>query len=231
MQRLRLCFLLGIAGFGIQTPAMAADNWSLAATAGTIGFGGNVSWRFADHFALTTGYSGFTYDDLDREVSGIDYFGDIEADIYSLKLDIYPWVDSGFFLSAGAVRPDIQLRAVGRPNSRDGLPPSVTLGNGNVVATDDLIGLDGHAELSDGIEPYLGIGWRSTSREGLGFYAEAGAFLINPEVSLSPRTRTSHPTVNALLQRYADEEEQDVQDELDKYSVYPVVVLGLEYTF
>ncbi|WP_106475653.1 hypothetical protein [Phytohalomonas tamaricis] len=206
--------------------AHADDNWSLGAQAGTTGFGGNVSWRFDDHFAVTAGYSGYTYDDLDHTNDDVKYTGKIESDIYSLKLDIYPWATSGFFISAGAVRPDVQLKAVGRyvgDGTYDDLGISIEPEDAH---------LDGRAELSDSVEPYLGIGWRNSAKQGLGFYAEAGAFWIDPEVSLTPRGEAmSNPLVRQVAEQEARNQEDDLKDDLSKYNIYPVAVIGVEYTF
>ncbi|QEL12376.1 hypothetical protein FY550_15345 [Kushneria phosphatilytica] len=207
--------------------AQAADHWSVGAQAGTTGFGGSVSWRFSDYFALTAGYSGFNYDSLDYNNRDVDYDGEIDSDIYSLKLDYFPWA-GGFFLSAGAVRPDVQLKATGH---YEGAPDSFQYG-GNTYSTDDLARLDGRAKLSDSVEPYLGLGWRNSMKSGLGFYAEAGAFWIDPDVSITPRgSATSNPAVREELRREADRQEDDIRDDLNKYHVYPVAVIGIEYTF
>ncbi|MCM5704611.1 hypothetical protein [Larsenimonas salina] len=222
---MRLVTSLALAGAlaVASSSAMAAqDHWSLGAQAGTTGLGGSVSWRFSDYFALTAGYSGYTYDDLDRTVDDVDYKGDIDSDIYSLKLDYFPWA-GGFFLSGGLVRPDVKLNATGTPSNVDlsnyGLP-------------DDAAYLDGKAELSDGVQPYLGLGWRTSNREGLGFYAEAGAFWIDPTVDLEAKgSAVNNQAAQTALQPYVDQEEEEVKDELNKYNVYPVAVIGIEYTF
>ncbi|WP_251975895.1 hypothetical protein [Salinicola avicenniae] len=230
MRQKLLSTLIGVGSIGCGEPLLA-DQWSLAAGLGTTGIGGNVSWRFSEHFALTAGYSGFTYDGLDREINDVEYRGDVDADIYSLKLDIYPSPDSGFFLSAGLVRPDIQITAIGRLGLPTWVPDSVTLDDGRVIDINELASVDARGEVSDNLEPYLGIGWRSSARQGFGFYAEAGAFWVDPDVSLSPRASTGDPRGDALLRRYVEAEEADVRDEIDKYDVYPVVVLGVQYTF
>lgn len=225
MRRTATAALAGSLLLLASTTAQADSNWSVAASAGTIGLGGNVSWRFHDHFALTGGYSGFSYDDLDQTVNDVNYEGDIDANVYSLKLDVYPWASSGFFVSAGAVRPDVQLDATGRA-AGDFYEYQ------GVQVPADVGYLEGEAELSDGLEPYLGLGWRNSARAGLGFYAELGAFLIDPQASLAARGGfTSIPGAREAVSGYVEEQEREVQDELDKYGVYPVAVLGIEYTF
>ena len=227
MRRIATAVITGSLLLTTSAAAMAEDHWSVAGSAGTTGLGANVSWRFHDHFALTAGYSGYNYDDLDHTNGDVTYKGEVDMDIYSLKLDVYPWVNSGFFISAGAVKPDIQLRAVGRYSGDETFDD---LGGISISADDAR--LDGHGKLSDGVEPYLGIGWRNSSKQGLGFYAEAGAFWIDPSVSLTPRGDALNiPGVRPIAEQEARDQEDDLRDDLNKYNVYPVAVIGVEYTF
>ncbi|ARS52256.1 hypothetical protein [Kushneria konosiri] len=223
MRRIATAVITGSLLLVTSAAANAEEHWSVAGTAGTTGLGANVSWRFHDHFALTAGYSGYNYDDLDQSVNDVDYEGEVDINVYSLKLDVYPWVNSGFFLSAGAVRPDIRINAIGRA--------SVDFQGEDITIPRDFGYLDGKAELSDGVEPYLGIGWRNSSRQGLGFYAEAGAFLIDPSVSVNARGPITNSPLAPAARSYASDAEDDALDELNKYNIYPVAVIGIEYTF
>ncbi|WP_447555601.1 hypothetical protein [Vreelandella sp. EE22] len=210
-----------------SSAAMADTRWSVAGSAGTTGIGANVSWRFQDHLALTAGYSGYNYDDLDHTNRDVTYTGEVDMDIYSLKLDVYPWASSGFFVSAGAVKPDVQLKAVGRYTGGETFDRF-----GGIPIDADSARLDGLGKLSNGVEPYLGIGWRNSAKQGLGFYAEAGAFWIDPSVSLTPRGDALNiPGVRALAESEARQQEDDLRSDLNKYNVYPVAVIGVEYTF
>lgn len=230
MRRIATAVITGSLLLVTSAAANAEEHWSVAGSAGTTGLGANVSWRFHDHFALTAGYSGYNYDDLDHTNGDVTYKGEVDMDIYSLKLDVYPWVNSGFFISAGAVKPDVQLNAVGRYTGDGALEDFGIPGDvGNAR-------LDGHGKLSDGVEPYLGIGWRNSSKQGLGFYAEAGAFWIDPSVSLTPRgdifdSSVTGPAARAAVESEVRSQENDLRDDLNKYNVYPVAVIGVEYTF
>ncbi|ART63438.1 hypothetical protein [Kushneria marisflavi] len=231
MRRIATAVITGSLLLVTSAAANAEEHWSVAGSAGTTGLGANVSWRFHDHFALTAGYSGYNYDDLDHTNGDVTYKGEVDMDIYSLKLDIYPWVNSGFFISAGAVKPDVQLRAVGRYTGDDTFDDI-----GGLSLDPDSARLNGHGKLSDSVEPYLGIGWRNSSKQGLGFYAEAGAFWIDPSVSLTPRGEAfdnpaTGATARQLAEPYVREQEDDLRDELNKYNIYPVAVIGIEYTF
>ncbi|WP_252106594.1 MULTISPECIES: hypothetical protein [unclassified Halomonas] len=204
----------------------AADRWSVAGSAGTTGFGANASWRFHDHMALTAGYSGFNYDDLDHTNRDFTYTGEVDMDIYSLKLDVYPWAENGFFVSAGVVKPEVQLKAVGRVTGDE------VYDLDGILVDADSLRLEGLGELSNGLEPYLGIGWRNSAKQGLGFFAEAGAFWIDPRVTLTPRGEALDiPGTRAAAERNAREQENDLRDDLNKFNIYPVAVVGIEYTF
>ncbi|REC95281.1 hypothetical protein [Kushneria indalinina] len=230
MRRIATAVITGSLLLVTSAAAMADDHWSVAGSAGTTGLGANVSWRFHDHFALTAGYSGYNYDDLEHTNGDVTYKGEVDMDIYSLKLDIYPWVNSGFFISAGAVKPDVQLKAVGRYTGDGALEDFGISGDAGNAR------LNGRAKLSDNVEPYLGIGWRNSSKQGLGFYAEAGAFWIDPSVSLTPRgdifdSSVTGPAARAAVDQEVRNQEDDLRSDLNKYNVYPVAVIGIEYTF
>ncbi|MFI0472685.1 hypothetical protein ACGLWX_08170 [Halomonas sp. HMF6819] len=227
MYRFATALLTGSFLLAASAVTMADSRWSVAGSAGTTGLGANASWRFHDHMALTAGYSGFNYDDLDHTNGDFTYTGEVDMNVYSLKLDVYPWAENGFFVSAGAVRPDIQLKAVGRYTGGETFDEF-----GGIPIDANSARLDGVGKLSDGVEPYLGIGWRNSAKQGLGFYAEVGAFWIDPSVSLTPRgDALDIPFVRAIAEREAREQEDDLKDELDKYNIYPVAVVGIEYTF
>lgn len=204
-------------------PAVAApgDHWSVGAGVGTTGYVASLSYRFHDHFALTAGYSGFTYDGIDYESDEADYDGDVDAEVYGLTIDYFPFA-GGFFLSAGAVRPDIAMQVVGRP--KDGQTYEY---NGRTYTADEVGTLEGDLVLGDSIQPYLGLGWRGSHHSGLGVFGQLGVFLTDAEVSLSATGAASDPQLREDIQQ----EEDELQEDADELSVYPVVVVGIEYTF
>ncbi|WP_227367451.1 hypothetical protein [Halomonas sp. M20] len=215
--------LLASALTTMAVPASAAsmNNWSVGAEVGTTGYGGSVSYRFHDNMALTAGYTGFTYDGLEHETDDVDYEGDFDMDVYGLTFDYFPF-GGRFFLSAGAVKPDIAALVVGRP--KDGQSYEY---NGTTYTSDEVGTLRGDVTLGDSIQPYLGLGWRGSHKNGLGVFAKLGAFLTDAEVNLEATGAASDPQLRQDIQQ----EEDDLQDDVDEFGVYPVAVLGLEYTF
>ncbi|GAB2786064.1 ornithine uptake porin CarO type 1 [Halomonas shantousis] len=201
--------------------ADVTNHWSVGAGIGTTGYGGSVSYRFHDNLALTAGYSGFTYDGMDYESDDADYEGDFDIDVYGLTLDYFPF-GGRFFLSAGAVRPDIAMQVVGRPKAGQTYEF-----NGTTYTSEDVGNLQGDVSLGDSVQPYLGLGWRGSHRSGLGVFSQVGVFLTDAEVNLSATGAANDPRLRQDLQR----EEDDLRDDVDKLSVYPVAVVGIEYTF
>lgn len=78
--------------------------------------------------------------------------------------------------------------------------------------------------------PYAGIGWGNAARgRGLGFSLEIGAmFQGSPEVSLrGDGGLAGDPAFEDDLRREEEEAEEDLED----FKIYPVVSLGLSYHF
>ncbi|MDW5378487.1 hypothetical protein R6258_16330 [Halomonas sp. HP20-15] len=213
--------LIAAALAAVSAPAAAAGQWSLGAGVGTTGYEGSVSYRFHDNFALTGSYSGFTYDDIDYESDDADYSGDFDIDVYGLSVDYFPFAGR-FYLSAGAVRPDIAMQVVGKPKSGTSYEF-----NGEEYTAQEVGTLEGRVSLGDSVQPYLGLGWRGSHQPGLGVFARLGVFLTDAEVDL----RASNENVNQGLAQDIQQEEDDLQDDVDEFGVYPVAMVGLEYTF
>ncbi|MEC9481737.1 MAG: hypothetical protein UMU75_00235 [Halomonas sp.] len=211
-----------LAALAFPTTTVAIDNWSVGAGVGTTGYGGSVSYRFHENLAVSAGYSGFTYDGLDYETDEADYEGEFDVDAYGLTLDYFPFAGR-FFLSAGAVRPDIAMGVVGRP--KDGQEYEF---NGQTYTSEDVGTLKGEVVLGDSIQPYLGLGWRGSHQPGFGLYGQVGVFLTDAKVDLSA---TGAAASNEQLQRDLQQEEDDLQEDVDELSIYPVAVVGIEYTF
>ena len=72
------------------------------------------------------------------------------------------------------------------------------------------------------VAPYLGFGLRSVNVKGLGFTGDIGAFYHGPpSVDL---------TASSLLEP-STEQAPIIEDNIKWFSFYPVITLGLIYTF
>ncbi|WP_234254240.1 hypothetical protein [Billgrantia aerodenitrificans] len=206
------------------THAQAQENnrITLGAVAGSTGVGADVAWRFSDRLGISARYTGGLDWSTDYSTSDVDYDGDVNLAAGKLTLDYYPFA-GGFFLSAGLMLPDIEADVVGRPRNEVYQEfPTDLLGN-----------LHGTVTLADGIQPYAGVGWRQAHRSGFGVFAEVGVIPTDPDVSLRTSTRyedTDEPGAPQLRQAIR-QEEQRLENDAEKWPVYPVAVIGVSYTF
>lgn len=196
---------------------------SVGAIAGTTGFGGDVSWRFHQNLALTGRYTdGLDYD-TDFDEDDITYDADFGMKASSLKVDYFPF-GGRFFLSAGAMMPDIEANVTGTPKDN----ASYEL-NGVTYSAAQIGSVVGTATVADSVQPYVGVGWRSSLEPGFGFFSEFGVVATNVDVSLS--TTNGFEDIDPSLRDDIRAEEASLKDDIDKLPVFPVALIGISYTF
>jgi len=196
---------------------------SVGAVAGTTGFGGDVSWRFHQNLALTGRYTdGLDYD-TDFDEDDITYDAEFGMKASSLKMDYFPF-GGGFFLSAGAMMPDIEANVTGTPQNG-----TTFEFNGVDYSAAEIGSVVGTATVADSVQPYVGIGWRSSHEPGFGFFSEFGVVATDVDVSL--RTSNGFENIIPSLQDDIRAEEESLKDDIDKWPVFPVALVGISYTF
>lgn len=203
--------------------AQADSRVSVGVIGGTTGLGADASWRFHDNFAVTARYTGGLDWSGDYDSDDVEYQGDIDLKASTLKLDYFPFAGR-FYLTAGIMLPDMEANV--RGNAKDG---SVYEFNGATYSASDIGTLNGTLTIADGIQPYAGIGWRSSHKQGFGFFSELGVMATNIDVSLS--SSNNYEGQNASFRRELRQEEQRLKDDVDKLSFYPVALIGVTYTF
>lgn len=199
-------------------PAQAASGVALTAKAGTLGLGLDLSARLGSRFNLRVGGNAFTYDTED-EASDVDY--DLELDLSSINLllDWHP-TGGGFRVTAGALINSNRIAATAV------LEPGTTVEIGDVDYPAEALGdLTGEVSFDD-LAPYLGIGFGNpfSSSGRVRFFLELGVvFQGTGEVSLE----ASDPLGIPGLEQELAKEEQEFQDDIDQFDLYPVVAIGL----
>ncbi|GGX92625.1 hypothetical protein GCM10007160_20150 [Litchfieldella qijiaojingensis] len=211
--------MTALLGTGMSSAHAFESNVTVGALAGTTGVGAEASWRFHERVSLTANYAGGLSWDGDYESDDVTYEGDLDISAGALKLDFYPFAGR-FYLTAGAMFPDMEANVIGRPT------------NGGTYElngqTYNLDSVHGKLTIADGVQPYVGLGWRSSHRNGFGFFSELGVMATNIDVSLSASgSGTNDPDFQENLRA----EERELEQDADKLSVYPVAVLGISYTF
>ncbi|HPC95570.1 MAG TPA: hypothetical protein PLU87_11540 [Sedimentisphaerales bacterium] len=203
--------------------ALSSDSGRLAiaARSGTLGLGGDVMVNVLPdvNVRLSVGFFGL---DFDGEVEDVEYDFDLDLLTFPLVVDWYPF-ENRFHLSAGVILNQTEAALTGR---YDG-----TIEIGDETYTSDEIGaLSGEVSFRD-VAPYVGIGWGNAFGKARrwGFITDLGvAFTGSPDVALSASgPLADDPTFLANLAR----EEDDVQDQADKFKIYPVLSANLYFRF
>ncbi|WP_444678148.1 hypothetical protein [Halomonas sp. E19] len=196
---------------------------TLGAVAGTTGVGADVAWRFHERLGVSARYTGGLDWDGDFDSDDINYTGDVSLSAGKLALDYYPF-GGRFFLTAGVMLPDMEANVVGRAKDNQ----TIKIGETD-YQTSEIGTLNGTLTIADGVQPYAGLGWRSSHRSGFGFFSEVGVMTTNIDVSLS--TSSGREQRDTDLRQNIRSEEQRLKDEADKLPFYPVAVIGISYTF
>jgi hypothetical protein len=102
---------------------------------------------------------------------------------------------------------------------------------GNQTFTPAQVGVLGLTGDLEDTAPFVGLGWDTTFEStGLGFKFVAGAmFTGTPQVNLVSTGGSLSSDSNFQAQLAV--EEQNLQDDVNDYEVYPVVQLGVTYSF
>ncbi len=99
-------------------------------------------------------------------------------------------------------------------------------GKGKIGDDTNLSTVNAELRMSDGVAPYLGIGYGMKPKldKGLGFNMDLGLMFQNPKGTLNVTPGTASQTDIAKEQR-------EFQDAADKLKIFPVLSFGISYSF
>lgn len=207
------------------TPAAAQPERrgpSLTLKAGTNGLGAEVTYGLSHIVRVRGGVYGFKAG-FDTSTSDIDYDMNLRLLSGGGYVDVHPF-KGRFRLTAGVIYNANRVNATGLVNSE--------LTFGNTTFTPAQVGtLDGRVDFNT-FSPYAGIGWGSpfTNDSNWAFEADIGVmFQGAPDVTL--RSLDGELTGNQILINALADEEAELEDELKIFKFYPVISLGVGYTF
>ena len=217
MNGLRIALL--VFGLGLSGASAADDNLWLGVKAGTLGLGVEGTWRPLPWFDLRGGINSFEYDD-DGAEAGIDY---------DATLDLRTWYGtanfrmplSPFRVTAGVFNNGNELRLV----SRETGPVDV----GGTVFTSDEVGTMRAVTTFEDVAPYAGIGFDFGLFGKVGLNLDLGVmYQGEPEIVLfSDGLLAEDPAFRDALEN----ERVELQDEVDRYKLYPVASLTFNVQF
>jgi len=211
----------------VVVPVTNTVDYALGLKIGTLGVGLDLSIPINNQFNVRLNLNGASYSDNSTE-EGIDYEYDLDLLTAGVLLDYYPMENSEFRVTGGVYYNGNELELCGKPDAT-----GITIGN--ITYNANQVGsLNGKVEF-DEIAPYVGIGWgNAVKKGGWSFSADVGLmYQGEPEVTLTP---VYGPLItNAGLQAPIDaevvREEAELQNELNDYKIYPVISVGVTYTF
>jgi hypothetical protein len=226
-----------LAGAFITTITSAADEtplseqperpfyrpFTLGLEAGSTGFGGSGSWRFADHWGVRAGGDYFSYTDDELNIQHIDYNARLKLISQPLTLDVYPWRNNSFHISLGIMFNENELTGsatgAGDLNIGGNVFPGGSVGTLHMRIEQQLV------------NPYLSIGGNFFYFDRGHHWAMAGelgvAYTGNPDVSL---TRSGGLPSSAIDEAVKVQEEK-LKDYADQFRWWPVVKLMVTYSF
>jgi len=204
-----LAFVLAV----IPTAAMA--DTSVGVRAGTLGLGVEVSYPLSQTLGLRINADSYKYSRTFKQ-DNIDYDGKATLKTASLLADWYPF-SNNFRLSAGPVYNGNKLTLASQPGN-------VIVNGQTYQAT-----VDGQVDFKK-FAPYAGIGYGRPIGTGLSLTFDLGVlFQGTPTATL---TGTCSPPAGCTnFQSDLKAQEASLNDKIKNFRYYPVVTLGLAYTF
>ncbi|BAZ12580.1 hypothetical protein NIES4071_44110 [Calothrix sp. NIES-4071] len=175
------------------------------------------------------GINAFSYG-IDIEETDVKYKADLNLLNVSTLVDYHPFKNSGLRLTGGVVfnNNKVEGNAQARNNQEFEF-------NGNTYNTSQIGSAKAKVSLPNSVAPYLGIGWGNAVRPGnrLSFAVNLGVmFTGSPNVDVTGNIDPSVPAATReQILRDVKAEERQLEKDLDGYSIYPVLSVGVSYHF
>jgi hypothetical protein len=217
----------------------ADSRLTIGAEAGTTGIGGSASWRLSERFGVRVG-ANYMPIDLKRfnlttkptggATSDQDYDGELRLLSAPLALDFYPWADSPFRITAGVLVNQNRFTATVK---NSGVGGSIFVFNGKDYLQSAVGDFDLEVEQQT-LSPYVSIGtsFYFGSKKKWALTGELGvAYTGSPKASLTAPNRD--PALD-LTPNFSDDlagEESKIEKDAEDYQFYPIVKIGVSFSF
>jgi hypothetical protein len=203
----------------VSFAAHAGDGPFVDARISTLGAGIDIGTKLSPYWDVRLLANGFDYS-ANRTVDDIRYDGKLKMASWGAQVDWHPMANGPLYLTAGLYSNGNKLNAQANPSG------TVTIGD--LPFTSAEVGnLYAHGKFKS-TAPYLGIGGRWGAGP-IDFTAEAGAYFQGKaHVTL---TNDGVFASNSTFQAQLEVERQNLEHNLNDFSTYPVVALGVGYHF
>lgn len=202
------------------------SDMSFGVRAGTLGGGLELTADLSDEFSVRGGLNYIKFD-FDASLGGVDYTMEPEFSNISILLDYHPF-SGAFRLTGGLYLTDHTVDVSGTV-PQDVVPEEYS----QYAYLTDRARLQGSVDFNS-IAPYAGLGWSSGRGEyGWGMSCDFGLLFqgVATVSDLAVVTDVDYGAYQSEVDAFLDEQEKEIQDELDKYEIYPVAAIMLHYSF
>jgi len=224
MKLITMAFML--AGLTIGTAAQAGDV-GLSGDLGTLGVGVHLIVPVQDNVLnARLGFNGANYS-YSGSTSDVNYDFKLKLQTIDALLDWYP-MSGSFHLSAGLFHNGNKISSVAKATTNG----SYTI-NGNSYSTSEVGVVDGAVEFKSAV-PYLGLGWGNpVGREkGWGFTSDMGMiFQGTPNANLTSNGCVASAQICAQFASDLSVENVNLEQKTNNFKLYPVVRIGVSYSF
>lgn len=194
---------------------------AVGAKVGTLGLGGDLTVGLGPYANLRAGGNYFAFA-ISRTIHEVDYRLNLDMITFPILLDVHPFANN-FRISGGGV-----FYAQAKAELKGVLNKDVTFGD-HKYSRDEIGELSGSVEAGRKIAPYIGLGYGNAVGPDTtwSFVFDLGVALQTYDVELSAEVAGIHPSFPEDLAK----EQQKIQDEADKFKIYPVLAFGIAYHF
>jgi hypothetical protein len=207
-------------------PGVAPADTSLGIRAGTLGAGIEVSTALSQRAAVRLNVDGYNRKQTSTR-DNIDYDMKLKLQTASLLGDWFPFANN-FRVSLGAMFNGNKFTLNGKPSGT-----TYTI-NGKTYNATDVGSFDAAVDFNKAA-PYFGIGYGRPINSGLSLIFDVGVMSQgSPKSKINVTCGPTAPQGGATctnLQNDAAAEQSKLDDSLHSFKYYPVISLGLAYTF
>jgi hypothetical protein len=219
----QFCAALAIA---ISASAAHATDVGVSADLGTTGAGLHLSLPVASSLNARIGFGLFSYS-KNLSTSSANYDATLKLENFDLLADYFPFANSGFRVTGGAVLNYNKVDATARANSGN-----VYTFNGNSYTSSQAGTINGRVDYRK-VAPYIGLGWGNALSKDSNWGVTADVGLMyqgSPSASLSSSGCTASASVCSSLNSDLQQESAKLASKID-YRYWPVVRVGVYYKF
>jgi hypothetical protein len=199
------------------SPAVALADTTVAAKISTLGYGADVAYPVTESIDARLGINKFNYS-VNQSSNGTNFSGKLNLESLTALADWHPWMGS-FRVSGGLMYNNNKF-------SMSAVPAGGNVSVGGVVYTAAQAGTVSSTVDFAKVVPYLGIGWGSAPKDtGFSFASDIGVMFQGKPRSSITATGTA-VSAASLAQANAD-----LNGALNNFRYYPVVSIGIGYTF